>query len=152
MNNMQNIKILLADDDADDRDFFRQAVLDSGVRAELTTVEDGGQLIAFLLDPEEPAAPDIIFLDLNMPGIDGKACLREIRLQPDFSATPVIILSTSTRLKDIDETYRGGANAYISKTVFFTNSEQWIRKLFPPDWQTLLKYPSRDRFVFTFQG
>lgn len=147
---VQNINILLVDDDADDRDFFRQAVLDSGIEAELTAVEDGQELIAFLLDPEDPAAPDVIFLDLNMPGMDGKACLLEIRLQPKFSATPVIILSTSNRLKDIDETYRGGANVYISKTVFYTNSAQWIRELFPPDWQTVLKYPSRDRFVLTF--
>ena len=147
---MQNIKILLADDDADDRDIFRQVVLDSGIEAELTAVEDGRELIAFLLDMKDAAAPDVIFLDLNMPGMDGKACLREIRHQSKFSMTPVIILSTSTWFKDIDETYQGGANLYISKAVFCTNSAQWMRKLFPPDWQILLMHPSRDRFVFTF--
>jgi len=147
---MQIIRLLLADDDADDREFFRQSVVDSGIRAELTAVADGRQLLDLLSGGKDTFLPDVIFLDLNMPGMDGKACLREIRNQSQFSAMPVIILSTSTWMKDIEETYLGGANMYISKIVFYTNSVEWVRKLFPhADWRKVLMNPTRDAFAIT---
>jgi len=93
---MQNIKILLTDDNANDREFFRQAMEDSGVCAELIAVEDGRQLLDLLLG--DTFMPDVIFIDLNMPGLDGRGCLKEIRRREKFSSTPVIILSTSTWL------------------------------------------------------
>jgi CheY-like chemotaxis protein len=145
---MQIIKILLADDDADDREFFRQAVANSGVEVEFTAVSDGLQLIELLSSIKNPILPDVIFLDLNMPGLNGKVCLREIRKQDKFSSMPVIILSTSTRPKDIDETYLGGANRYISKIVFYANSVEWVGKLFPhADWQKTLMNPTREGFA-----
>lgn len=148
MKNKRNIKILLADDDEDDRDFFRHALLDSGVEAELTAVADGRQLIDYLLAVQGPLTPDVIFLDINMPGMDGKACLREIRQQERFLAIPVIMLTTSIRFKDIEETYRDGANKYISKMLFYTDSVQWIIKLFPDDWLEGLINPSWEMFAF----
>jgi len=146
---LRHIRILLADDDADDRFFFRAALSNSAINAELTTVEDGQQLIDFLATALNASAPDVIFLDINMPGIDGKACLREIRHQGQFADTPVIVLSTSTRVKDIDETYRDGANMYISKTSFYLDSIRWIEKLFPSDWREGLRHPTREKFAFT---
>jgi len=146
---IRHIRILLADDDADDRFFFRAALSNSAINAELTTVEDGQQLIDFLATALNASAPDVIFLDINMPGIDGKACLREIRHQGQFADTPVIVLSTSTRVKDIDETYRDGANMYISKTSFYLDSIRWIEKLFPSDWREGLRHPTREKFAFT---
>ena len=71
---------------------------DSGIDAELMAVAEGGALLDLLSSGKDPVVPDVIFLDLNMPGLDGKACLAEIRRQEKFSATPVIILSTSTWL------------------------------------------------------
>lgn len=144
-----NIKIVLADDDADDREFFRQAVVDSGISAELIAVVDGRQLLDLLLVGENALLPDVIFLDLNMPGLDGRSCLGEIRRQEKLMGTPVIILSTSSWWKDIDEMYIGGANMYISKVVFYPNGVEWIRKLFPPDWRETLMNPTRERFAFT---
>ena len=146
---IRHIRILLADDDADDRFFFRAALSNSAINAELTTVENGQQLIDFLATALNASAPDVIFLDINMPGIDGKACLREIRHQGQFADTPVIVLSTSTRVKDIDETYRDGANMYISKTSFYLDSIRWIEKLFPSDWREGLRHPTREKFAFT---
>jgi len=146
---MEKIKILLADDDADDREFFRQAVQQSGVGAELTAVADGWQLLDVLSGGKDTVMPDVIFLDLNMPGMNGKACLREIRNQSKFSAMPVIVLSTSTWLKDIEDTYRGGANMYISKLVFYTHGAEWIGKLFPhAEWRKGLMNPTWDAFAF----
>jgi CheY-like chemotaxis protein len=145
---MAHIRILLAEDDEDDRFFFRQAVLDSGIEAELTAVADGTQLIDLLLDRPEPLTPDVIFLDLNMPGINGKAALQEIRRQEKLAAVPVIILSTSIRLKDIDDTYRDGANRYISKILFYSDSVKWMTILLGSDWQIGLAIRSRESFAF----
>jgi CheY-like chemotaxis protein len=145
---MENIKMLLAEDDEDDRSFFRQALLDSGIGAELTVVRDGWQLIEFLLDQRNPASPDIIFLDINMPGMDGKSCLREIRRQVKFAGTPVIILSTSTRISDIEETYKDGANRYFSKMLFYNDAVGWMARLFGADWRQGLVSPTREGFGF----
>jgi CheY-like chemotaxis protein len=145
---MEGIRILMAEDDEDDQYFFQQALLDSGIGSVLKTVTDGRQLIDLLQDLPEPQAPEIIFLDINMPGMDGKSCLREIRWEEKFAMIPVIILSTSTRLKDIDETYRDGANRYISKMLFYSDSVKWIRRLFAADWRQGLVNPSREQFAF----
>ena len=145
---MENIRMLLAEDDEDDRSFFRQALLESGIGSELTMVTDGWQLIELLLDQRNTFIPDIIFLDINMPGMDGKSCLREIRRQEKYVVTPVIILSTSTRLRDIDETYRDGANRYFSKMLFYNDGVGWMMRLFEADWRQGLVNPTRETFGF----
>jgi CheY-like chemotaxis protein len=145
-NIMQNIKILLTDDDEDDLLFFRHALNDSGIAADLTAVSDGSKLIDYMLNLSEAPAPDIIFLDINMPGLDGKSCLREIRKQERFSDIPIVILSTSNHPKDIADTYRDGANKYITKTLFYKNSVASMRKLFADDWRDRLVNPSPKTF------
>jgi CheY-like chemotaxis protein len=145
---MENIRMLLAEDDEDDRSFFRQALLDSGIESELTVVTDGWQLIEFLLDRQNTFFPDIVFLDINMPGMDGKSCLREIRRHDKFAGIPVIILSTSTRLSDIEETYKDGANRYISKMLFYNDGVGSMTRLFEGDWRPGLVKPSWKEFGF----
>jgi CheY-like chemotaxis protein len=137
----------MAEDDEDDQSFFRQALLDSGIGSVLTAVTDGKQLIDLLLNLPETDIPDIIFLDINMPRMDGKTCLREIRRQEKFVRIPVIILSTSTRPKDIEETYEDGANKYISKMFFYGDSVKWTRWLFAEGWRKRLVKPSREGFA-----
>src|SRR6187402_866392 len=135
---MKSIRIFLADDDEDDRSFFREGLSDSGIAAEFTGVEGGQQLIDLLSSLPPDAYPDVIFLDINMPGMDGRVCLREIRKQAVFSATPVIMLSTSTNPRDIEETYKAGANKYISKTAFFGDSAKWMIRLLSSGWEQAL--------------
>ena len=147
-NTMENIKMLLAEDDEDDRMFFRQALEISDILSELAEVTDGRQVIDFLLDQQNSFTPDIIFLDINMPVMDGKSCLREIRQQEKFAGIPVIILSTSVRLKDIEDTYRNGANRYISKMLFYSDSIKWMTLLFEADWRQRLINPAREGFAF----
>jgi len=144
---MDNIRILIAEDDEDDQSFFRQALVDSGIGSELTAVTDGRQLIDLLLNLPETAIPDIIFLDINMPGMDGKCCLREIRRQEKFVMIPVVILSTSTRPKDIEDTYRDGANRYFSKMFFYSDSVKWTRWLFAAGWRERLAIPYWEGFA-----
>ena len=143
---MNKIRITLADDDEDDQYFFSQALTDSGIGAQLTTLTDGNQLIDHLLNLNEAPVPDIIFLDLNMPGMDGKSCLREIRRHENLFPIPIIILSTSSRLKDITDTYDAGANKYIAKMLFYSGSVTCLRRLFAGNWRKRLSHPSLKTF------
>jgi len=144
---MDFIHILLADDDADDRYFFSRAFSKASIAADVTTVEDGEQLTDFLHKITGPPPPDIIFLDINMPRKNGKACLQEIRNDAKFNKVPVVMFSTSTHHKDIQETYKIGANRYISKNDFFGNEVDILKKLFPADWKESIFNKTTDEFV-----
>lgn len=116
------IAILLADDDEDDRLATAEAMLRNRLGNELHTVADGEQLLAFLRK-EGPYAnaprPGLILLDLNMPKMDGREALREIKNDPSLRAIPVVVLTTSSLEEDIFRSYDMGANSFISKPVTF---------------------------------
>ena len=116
MENFRNksIQLILADDDPDDRELFTETIKDIAPSASLHAFEDGRGLLAYLDKCDNPG-PDIIFLDINMPYICGKECLKKIRTHSKFRDTPVIIFSTSTDENDIYETYKYGANLFITK-------------------------------------
>ncbi len=107
--------ILVADDDADDRDIFQMALaqLDCAADYELRFAKDGLQLLQLVQASQTP--PALVFLDLNMPVHNGKECLQELRKTHTAAALPVIILSTSSSQRDIRETHALGANRYIEK-------------------------------------
>lgn len=93
---------------------------EGGVPHRLTVLGDGPAALAYLArlsDPTTPAdhAPDLILLDLNLPGLDGCSVLSSIKSDPDLRPIPVVILTTSNRDEDIVATYRAGANTFIRK-------------------------------------
>src|SRR5688572_8962846 len=106
-------KIYLADDDADDRELFQEAIRETTPQSSILTFNDGNKLIEYLGSPGSPV-PDIIFLDINMPVKNGKECLSDIRKTPRFNHIPVIIFSTSLDNRDINDTFMNGANLFIS--------------------------------------
>ena len=115
-----NLKIFLADDDADDREMFSDALTESGIRCKLKTFINGCELLHFL-DKEDSELPDILFLDLNMPILDGLATLRKLRQNVRCKNLCVAIYSTSGSIRDYENTFREGANLYIQKpSNFFT--------------------------------
>lgn len=139
------IRILLADDDPDDRDLFTEAI--DAQNADVDTVWNGAQLMK-VLDSNE-SLPDFIFLDLNMPEKGGKECLQEIRQHSRLKEIPVIIYSTSSSKKDIDDTYELGANLYITKPNSFSELKKAVTKIITLDWSN---YPPRARksdYVFS---
>lgn len=142
------IQILLVDDDADDRDFFEEALQDSGIPSNLTTVIDGEKLTDFLAEIENPPPPDIIFMDINMPYKDGKTCLREIRKDRKFREVPIIMFSTSTHTRDIEESFNCGANLYLSKGAFFENDVHILKQIFGTNWRENILNVKRDQFFF----
>lgn len=117
--------ILMADDDADDRLLVTDAFVQSDFSGELRFVEDGEQLMDYLLHRGNYEAtgkaprPRLILLDLNMPKKDGREVLREIKADPDLRRIPVVVLTTSQADTDIGGVYELGANSFVSKPVKF---------------------------------
>jgi CheY-like chemotaxis protein len=140
------IKILFADDDEDDREFFREALSEAKSSAELVTVNGGRELMQYLAQADGQL-PDVIFLDVSMPIKNGKQCLQEIRSNNLLNHIPVIMFSTSAYEKDIEETFRNGANLYVSKPVFIRDEVKMLKRIFSLDWEEDLLKPHRSRFV-----
>lgn len=113
--------ILVADDDDDDRLLMCDAFRDCGVAADLHFVENGEQLLDYLHRRnrygmmKETPLPAMVLLDLNMPVLDGREALREIRNEHALDNLPVIIFTTSKSPLDIRFTFELGASLYITK-------------------------------------
>jgi CheY-like chemotaxis protein len=118
--------ILMAEDDPDDRELTREAMETSRVANELRFVNDGQDLMDYLRRQGEYEGPDadvpfpgIILLDLNMPRMDGREALGEIKGDPDLRQIPVVILTTSKADEDVIASYDLGVNSFITKPVTF---------------------------------
>lgn len=117
--------ILMAEDDADDRLLVKDALSECGLDHNLSFVEDGEDLMDYLLRrgkhsaPDDSPRPGLILLDLNMPRKDGREVLREIRAHPDLRRIPVIAFTTSRADTDISALYDLGANSFICKPIAF---------------------------------
>lgn len=123
---MKKINIILGDED--DHMIFKEAINEIKLDSVLNMIEGGIELMEHLLDPKSEL-PDIVFLDLNMPCKDGVQCLSEIRASEKLKNLAVIIYSTSSSPKDIEECFFGGANAYIKKQNNFKNLKTILHKV-----------------------
>ena len=126
----------------------RRALEQSKIRNELHIVEDGEEALDYLLrrgkyeDPTSSPKPDLMLLDLNMPKMDGKQLLKEMRDDPRLRRIPVVTLTTSKQENDIIHTYDLGANSYIIKPV---NMDQFINaiKVLEDYWFQIVVLPPR---------
>lgn len=110
---MQTAKrILLVDDDADDQMLFTEALTHIHPSIKCDVANDGVEAMGLL--SKQPFY-DLIFLDLNMPRMDGFECLKRIRSASSYKQIPVVILSTSNREKDIDRSLELGATRFFTK-------------------------------------
>ncbi|MET0623970.1 MAG: response regulator [Pyrinomonadaceae bacterium] len=129
------ITILLADDDEDDRMLAREALAESRLANDLHTVGDGEELMDYLLRRgkykvlADSPRPGLILLDLNMPKMDGREALKEIKSHPSLRQIPVIVLTTSKVEEDIYRTYDLGANSFITKPVMFDSLVKVMRDI-----------------------
>jgi CheY-like chemotaxis protein len=129
------VVILMADDDADDRTMTKEALEESKLTNEFRVVENGEELLDYLRrrgkfsNPETSPRPGVILLDLNMPRMDGREALKEIKADPELRRIPVVILTTSKAEEDIYRTYDLGANSYIMKPVTFDGLVEVMRGL-----------------------
>jgi CheY-like chemotaxis protein len=116
--------ILLAEDDADDRALFQEAIALVDPAIKVLTVDNGETLMKYLR--ESVVFPDCIFLDLNMPKKNGKECLAEIRQDQKTMSIPVIIYTTSVNARDIDDTFHKGASCFIRKPGTFSELKELL--------------------------
>ncbi|MFD0798372.1 response regulator [Maribacter chungangensis] len=140
------MNIVLADDDADDRMLFEEAIEEIEIRTTLSLFQDGKQLMDYLLSPNV-ILPEIIFLDLNMPIKDGMQCLTEIRKNATLRHLCVAIYSTSSSEQDIEETFVNGANIYINKPNTYGALKKVIKKVLQLNWQYHTSALNRDNFL-----
>ena len=129
------IKILIADDDADDRMLIEDAFEESLLGNPLDFVEDGVELLAYLRREgkyehlkSEPY-PGVILLDLNMPKMDGRTALQQIKEDERLRRIPVIVLTTSKAEEDVLRTYGLGVNSFITKPVTFEGLIEVVRAI-----------------------
>lgn len=116
----QPIEVLLVDDDEADVKLTLRALRQNRVLNNIQVVRDGVEAMQFLHRKEEFAdapRPDLILLDLNMPRMDGREVLREIKSNPDLAKIPVVVLTTSNADEDIDHSYAAHANSFVTKPV-----------------------------------
>ena len=120
-----NKVIMMVDDDPDDFFIVREVLRENGFKNDFRLCADGEELMDYLYrrgryaDEEKNPMPGIILLDLNMPKVDGRQVLAEIKEHQELRHIPVIILTTSSDPLDIDICYRTGANSYIEKPQSF---------------------------------
>ncbi len=127
--------ILIAEDDPEDRLLTQEAMDEATLDQRVQFVEDGEQLLAYLrregiyCDSEQFPAPGIILLDLNMPRLDGRQALKEIKSDPELRNIPVVVLSTSCNEEDIRRTYALGVNSFITKPSNFAELVQIMKTI-----------------------
>ena len=145
-NSSAEFLILMADDDDDDRLLARDALQESGFKARLEFVSDGVELLSRLRAATGAESigkiPDLLLLDLNMPRLDGRAALLEIKRDPMLCQLPVVVMTTSSARLDINTCYASGANSYITKANTFQGLVQTMRNL-DCYWAETVQLPSR---------
>jgi two-component system, response regulator len=129
------IVILLADDDEEDRMLACEALMESRLSNFIHCVEDGEELMDYLnhrgkySPPADAPRPGLILLDLNMPKMDGREALREIKADPVLRQIPVIVMTTSKADEDIMRSYDSGASSFIAKPMSFEGLVELMRGL-----------------------
>ncbi len=137
--------IFYTDDDEDDLAFFRRVIHLIDESYSVITYEDGTQLLNALDNP--PPCPSLLFLDINMPGINGIQVLETIRKSEKHSSLPIIMFSTTNDQFVIRKAHALGANFYIPKASTFGELKKSIEHTLQINWNGFI--PEFNNFVYT---
>jgi len=113
--------ILIVEDSQPDFESILRAFKKLGMKNPVYHCASGEKALDYLYrrkefsDPETSPRPSVILLDLNLPGTDGREVLKEVKSDPNLKSIPIVVLTTSTSEKDIQECYQSGANSYMTK-------------------------------------
>jgi CheY-like chemotaxis protein len=137
------IEILLVEDNPGDVRLTREGLQRGKIANNLNVVGDGESAMAYLRRQGEyaaAAAPDLVLLDLNLPGKDGREVLGEIKADPDLKSTPVVVMTSSEAEEDIIRSYMCHANCYITKPV---DLQQFLKVVASIEdfWLTIARLP-----------
>ena len=142
--NERSAEILLVEDSPDDIDLTIEALDEGKLKNNLNVVMDGEQALSYLKKQgryQEVLTPDLILLDLNLPKLDGREVLKEIKEDAELRKIPVIILTTSKADEDIMKAYDLHANCYVTKPVGFTSFVDVVKKI-EGFWFSIVRLPS----------
>ncbi|NBC65643.1 MAG: response regulator [Bacteroidetes bacterium] len=144
----RKLRIILAEDDPDDRLLFNEAIDELPVSVELTTFNDGDDLMEWLSDNNNKL-PDVLFLDLNMPRKNGFAALGEIKRDASLEDLPVIVFSTATNKAMIKQVFKDAAHYYIRKPIHFWELKELIYKSLRLIADNETDLPGKENFMLT---
>ena len=137
--------ILIAEDDPDDQAFIAEAFREIGFEAPVMFVEDGVELIQFLRGEgphQDRTLPGLILLDLNMPRMDGRTALVQIKSMREFRRIPIVVFSTSNVERDVETTYDLGIASYIPKPSSADELAE-IARMLTSYWSMAVRLPAR---------
>ncbi|MBB5826178.1 response regulator [Micromonospora carbonacea] len=126
------VRILVVDDDPGDVLMIEEALADSDVDKVIDVVSDGQEAMEFLRRTgrhTEAHRPDVILLDLNMPRMDGRQVLGEVKQDDDLRTIPIVVLTTSNADTDIVGSYTLQANAYVTKPIDLDDFNDVVRRI-----------------------
>ena len=129
---LEEKQIILIEDDPDHAELIMETLGEGGVKKNIILVRDGKEAIEYFQDNfikwdgQIKDKINLIILDLNLPKVSGMEVLKYLKKNSKYSPVPVIILSTSSDQKTIDEAYKNGVNGYVTKPASY---EEFITKL-----------------------
>jgi len=126
LENEINYTILMADDDEDDCNLAKESFFECCDQTSVGCVPDGLKLMEYLAGYSQPSSkslPKLILLDLNMPRMDGRQALVEIKAKPTLKNIPIVIFTTSGEESDIALTMNAGADLFVTKPASF---DEWL--------------------------
>ncbi len=144
------VTILMADDDEEDCELTRDALQDARLANEMRFVYDGQELLDYLRregtyadSSADAPRPGIILLDLNMPKMDGREALAEIKADASLRRIPIVVLTTSKDEEDVLRTYDLGVNSFITKPVTFAGLVE-VMRTWTRYWLEIVELPDGD--------
>lgn len=136
--------IFYTDDDQDDIEFFREIINSFGSGYSLVTQNNGDQLLHALNNP--PPNPHLLFLDINMPGLNGLEVLKKIRESRNPENLPIVMFSTSGDVNTINKSRELGANYYVQKSNVFDQLKRSIEHTLAINWGSFV--PTENNFIY----
>ena len=147
MNNLKPVIILLVEDDPADQKLIKISFKNQKVANELHFVNDGKEALDYLYQRARfsngAPRPDLILLDLNMPGMNGKEFLKRIKSDENLKRIPVVVLTTSNSERDIIETYNLQISGYVNKPLNLTEFKKIIEQI-GEYWFVICKRPPKE--------
>ncbi|MEO3747719.1 response regulator [Plantactinospora sp. B5E13] len=126
------VRILVVDDDPGDVLMIEEALAGSGIPKTIDVVGDGEEAMEFLRGVGRhtgASRPDVILLDLNMPRMDGRQVLTEVKGDEDLRTIPIVVLTTSNAENDVLGSYSLRANAYVTKPIDLDDFNEVVRRI-----------------------
>jgi response regulator RpfG family c-di-GMP phosphodiesterase len=135
--------VVIAEDDNEDFELFSEVLSNLASEILLRRAENGEVLMKLLHEE----VPDMLFIDVVMPCLDGKECLQEIRSHKKFDNLPIIVYSSMRDTETVEFCYRKGTNLFVLKPHSYKELVDVIEKIFSMNWKKMRYYPQFSNFI-----